>query len=135
MSFGLLKEAKKLKRIGVSFVWVANGSILIREKTGSAVIKITSMSQLNKIEHDIRLNANTPATTQSNSTSTRNASTNGSVRGRQQQMRNTNANRNNIDASDAPHTNTKKKHLVRIRNVTTASSDGSVESEYADTEM
>lgn len=52
-SFGLFKEAKKLKSIGVQFVWIANGNILIRERTGMPATRITSMAQLNSIEQNI----------------------------------------------------------------------------------
>lgn len=42
-SFNLFLEAKKLKKVGVSFVWIANGNILVREKAGKPVTKITSL--------------------------------------------------------------------------------------------
>lgn len=42
-SFNLFLEAKKLKKIGISYVWIANGDILIREKTGKPAVKITTL--------------------------------------------------------------------------------------------
>lgn len=51
-SFNLFLKAKK---IGVSFVWIANGNILLREKVGKQAIKITSTSQLKLIEKELLL--------------------------------------------------------------------------------
>lgn len=54
-SFNLFLEAKKLKKLGVTFVWIANGNILLREKVGKPAIKITSISQLKSIEKEFLL--------------------------------------------------------------------------------
>lgn len=58
-SFNLFLEAKKLKKIGVSFVWIANGNILVREKAGKPAIKITSLCQIKRMEREIMLRTKT----------------------------------------------------------------------------
>lgn len=54
-SFLLFKHAKKLKRIGVSFVWIANGEIYVREKQNAEKINIKTVSQIDAIEREIIL--------------------------------------------------------------------------------
>lgn len=54
-SFNIFREAKKLKQIGVSFVWIANGNILLREKPNAPITKITSLSQIKEIEKELLL--------------------------------------------------------------------------------
>lgn len=54
-SFNLFLEAKKLKKLGVAYVWIANGNILVREKAGRPATKVTSITQLKEIESEIIL--------------------------------------------------------------------------------
>lgn len=57
-TFKLFKETKKLKRIGVKFVWIANGEVLIRETEQAKIHSIKQQSQLTELENDIVLRKN-----------------------------------------------------------------------------
>lgn len=55
-SFALFKHAKKLKKIGVAFIWISiNGEILIREKPNTAIVNIKTAAQVDEIEREIIL--------------------------------------------------------------------------------
>lgn len=51
----LLMRAKKLKALGIKYVWVSNGDILVRQKDGEKVSKITSEQQIDSIEKGLVL--------------------------------------------------------------------------------
>lgn len=51
----LLMRAKKLKAMGIKYVWVSNGDILVRCKDGDKVTKITSEEHIDNIEKNLVL--------------------------------------------------------------------------------
>lgn len=58
-SFTLFKYAKKLKKVGIAFVWIsANGEILVREKPTSNIINIKTTAQIDAIERECILRTN-----------------------------------------------------------------------------
>lgn len=62
-SFALFKHAKKLKKIGVAFIWISiNGEILIREKPNTAIMNIKTAAQVDEIEREIILRTKSPNT-------------------------------------------------------------------------
>lgn len=54
-TFKLFKLTKKLKRIGVQFVWIADGKILVRERANAMIHNIKTMAQLHELEKEIIL--------------------------------------------------------------------------------
>lgn len=54
-SFLLFKRAKNLKKLGVKFVWISNGNILVRETPNDSVVQIKSIEQVNEIEQAIMM--------------------------------------------------------------------------------
>lgn len=58
-SFSLFKYAKKLKRVGIAFVWISvNGEILVRERPTSNIINVKTEVQIDEIERGIILRTN-----------------------------------------------------------------------------
>lgn len=57
-TFKLFKEAKKLKRFGVKYLWIANGEILVRERERAKVHNIKSQLQLTELEIDLTTRKN-----------------------------------------------------------------------------
>lgn len=61
-SFSLFEYAKKLKRVGIAFVWISvNREILVREKPTSNITNVKTEAQIDAIERGIRRNTVTRA--------------------------------------------------------------------------
>lgn len=58
-TFLLFKETKQLKKIGIAFVWLSNGNILVRETSDSQITRIESFTQLKEFEQSLLLKKQT----------------------------------------------------------------------------
>lgn len=52
-TFLLFKRAKELKKVGVKFVWISNGEILVRKDENELVSRIVSETQIQGIENEL----------------------------------------------------------------------------------
>lgn len=54
----LFAEARKLRDVGVKYVWVSNGDVLVRENDGAKVQRVDSMHHIERIKRNIACGGN-----------------------------------------------------------------------------
>lgn len=133
-SFQLFKSTKKLKKIGVRFVWIADGKILVREHENSTIYNIKTLSQLLELEKEIILRNNENG---NNNGSKSLSGVSSGLAHRSMRERNENINDNGGDINSGRFVRVSKKHeparAIHYTDTKRTHTTGHAESEKATT--